>query len=144
MASVDMRGKTPSIKISLEKEKEVIDHINKFPRVESHYCRAKTKKQYLEPNLNITKMYNLYNKETEKPEKESYYRHIFCTKFNLDFHRPKKDRYGKCEIYKVAIKNGLTTHDMTDSNEKHLTLKNAMRLKKSEDLKGTIPTLASI
>lgn len=34
--------------------------IESFPKVESHYCRANTEKQYLEPDLTIAKMYILY------------------------------------------------------------------------------------
>lgn len=141
MAAEDLRGKTASRKISPEKEKKVVDHINSFPRIESHYCRAKTKKQYLDPNLTIETMYDLYAEKTNDPLKSSYYRYIFCTKFNLDFHQPKSDRCGKCEKYKKAKEHSLLTEDMSNVNELHLKLKHDMRDEKSKDVKGTVATL---
>ena len=36
-----------------DKIKSVVAHINSFPRDESHYCRAATHQQYLEPTLSI-------------------------------------------------------------------------------------------
>ena len=50
-------------RVSEEKKKgcfRVLEHINSFPIVESHYCRAKTNKKYLEAGLNIAKMYDFY------------------------------------------------------------------------------------
>ena len=38
----------------------ISDHINSFPRIESHYLRAQTKREYLEDDLNLAKMYDLY------------------------------------------------------------------------------------
>lgn len=34
----------------------VREHINRFPRVDSHYCRANSTKEYLHSNLNVQKM----------------------------------------------------------------------------------------
>ena len=58
----DMRGKAvpPHNKTPREKIDRVKKHIDKFPRVESHYCRASTTREYLDASLNINKMYNLY------------------------------------------------------------------------------------
>ncbi|KAF0752902.1 Uncharacterized protein FWK35_00015462, partial [Aphis craccivora] len=36
-----------------------IQHIGKFPTTASHYCRADSNKQYLESNLNVSKMYKM-------------------------------------------------------------------------------------
>lgn len=49
-------------------------------------------------------MYELYTESTNNPVKESFYRYIFCNKFNLDFHRPKSNKCGKCKEYAVAEK----------------------------------------
>ena len=43
-----------------EKMQAVKDHINLFPRIESHYTRKSTKRMYLDPSLSITKMYQLF------------------------------------------------------------------------------------
>jgi len=40
--------------------KSVTEHISSFPRVESHYRRANSQKEYLEDGLNISRMYNLF------------------------------------------------------------------------------------
>ncbi|CAG9830745.1 unnamed protein product [Diabrotica balteata] len=39
---------------------QVKDHINSFPRIESHYCRRDSTKNYLNEDLNISIMYRLY------------------------------------------------------------------------------------
>lgn len=75
-----------------------------FPTVQSHYCRKDTR-QYLEENLNVTKMYDLYVQKCNKkwkvnPEKLSFYRHIFNTEFN--FHQPTKDACMFWECYNTS------------------------------------------
>ena len=39
---------------------KVRQHINSFDRIESHYCRKQSQKEYLAGSLNISKMYSLY------------------------------------------------------------------------------------
>ena len=38
----------------------ISDHIDKFPRVESHYCREKSTREYLSPELTRRLMYNMF------------------------------------------------------------------------------------
>ncbi|KAG5875583.1 hypothetical protein JTB14_004741 [Gonioctena quinquepunctata] len=56
-------------------------HINKFPKIQSHYCRAKSTREYLHPDPTISKMYSLFLEEQNevKGEKPSIttYRNIF-------------------------------------------------------------------
>ena len=54
-----MRGKTPpsANKTSEARVYGVRYHIESFPTVESHYTRKMSKRQYLNGNLSITKMY---------------------------------------------------------------------------------------
>ena len=73
----------------------VADHINSFSIVESHYCRSRTVKRYLDPSLSVSAMYRLYtdlceSKGLEKVSQDKY-RKIFDYDFNYGFHRPKKD-----------------------------------------------------
>ena len=81
---------------------EVKDHISTFPAVESHYCRASTCRKYLDPTLNVTKMYEDYcTKHKEKgqePLGKSSYKCIFKRDFKLAFHKPKKDACKTCNI----------------------------------------------
>uniref|UniRef100_A0A6P7H5J0 Uncharacterized protein LOC114347285 isoform X2 n=1 Tax=Diabrotica virgifera virgifera TaxID=50390 RepID=A0A6P7H5J0_DIAVI len=81
-------------------KQNIIDHINLFPRVPSHYCRKDTGKQYLASDLNVQIMYDLYKEDCLNkkinPEKLWYYRNIFNTECNLSFHTPRKDLCDKC------------------------------------------------
>ena len=80
-------------------------HINSIPRVESHYCRATTNKEYVAPGLSISLLYEKYvekcNETGRTPGKIHLYREIFNFEFNIAFHVPKKDRCDVCEAIKV-------------------------------------------
>ncbi|KAJ8930926.1 hypothetical protein NQ314_016225 [Rhamnusium bicolor] len=103
----DKRGRhdTRLHKISNETVDAVKDHINQFPAESSHYSRHKIfNKKYLSPELNITKMYNLYIEdcdEKKRPEmykvKKCTYSKIFSTNFNLSFGHPKSDTCSTCD-----------------------------------------------
>lgn len=90
---------------------EIKSHIEKFPTIESHYCRASTKRKYLNPTLSITKTYELYLQDCKSRELDikyficlTVYRNIFCKNFNLDFYESKKDQCLLCETYKKLSK----------------------------------------
>ena len=95
----DYRGKHDNRPNSYPDEmlNEVRQHIESFPVMESHYCRKDTKKKYLEENLNLSKMYSMYEFD-KKEKKEDYvaeqkYCKIFNTEYNYSFFLPKKDGY---------------------------------------------------
>lgn len=94
--------------MSSETENSVIEHINLYPRVESHYLRARTKREYLEEGLTIQKMFDSYKPwvEVKKPDLKRanlrQYTDIFNSKFNISFFKPKKDRCNICETWKNA------------------------------------------
>lgn len=70
----DGRGsRVPINKTSTESEQKVVDHINTFPRLESHYCRKKLKRQYLDSKLTIAKMYRLYKEQLTAAKAMVYY-----------------------------------------------------------------------
>ena len=46
--------------VSDEQKNGVISHIDSFPVIRPHYCRAKKNKKYLETGLSIQKMYDFY------------------------------------------------------------------------------------
>lgn len=54
------RGKNKKKYISDTELDKVRAHINRFPRMESHYCRKDSKKEYLEGTLNIRTMFRLF------------------------------------------------------------------------------------
>ena len=85
-------------------------HIRSFPTVPSHYTRRDTKREYLAPDLNIRKMWQLYVEECqdggEKHLSERQYRSIFNNNFNFSFHVPKKDQCATCDRYETKRKEG--------------------------------------
>ena len=60
VVKADGRGKKCHSNVTKEHREIVIAHINSFPVIDSHYCRAKTNKKYAQPGLNIERMYDLY------------------------------------------------------------------------------------
>ena len=92
----DHRGRQEKIrKIPDSDRARVIEHINSFPALSSHYSRAKSPYgKYLAPDLNISKMYELYcdwlieNYSEDHPVTESFYRNIFNIEFNIGFIPP--------------------------------------------------------
>lgn len=109
----DQRGrKEPSNKISQERIDSIKEHINKFPHYTSHYSRRDNpNRKYLDPRLNLKLMYDLYvtfcrDEKQVEPVKESFYRHIFNTQFNLSFHRPNTDTCVTCDKLQIIIDHG--------------------------------------
>ena len=77
---------------------QVQEHINRFPRMESHYCRANSSYQYLSSDLNFSIMYEMYKKENPSGASIGLYKSVFKS-LHLKFHHPKKDMCGLCETY---------------------------------------------
>ena len=107
-------------------------HINTLPKIESHYCRSTSKKWYLDRNLNIQKMYELYETDFDekglKKVKASMYHSIFVNEFNLDFHIPKMDRCDSCEEMKTVKNNRIfVSEEHVHEHNVHITEKTAMR-----------------
>lgn len=67
------------------KNLEVKAHINKFPRYKSHYCRNRIETEYLNSELNLAKLYEMYKEGHQEPVGESTYKRIFYKHFNLKF-----------------------------------------------------------
>lgn len=88
----DQRGRhTPKTKKSEEVKERVREHINSFP-AEKINNKDRSTRRYLDANLSIAAMHKLYVqkcKEDGIPDsdivKESYYREMFKTEFNLGF-----------------------------------------------------------
>ncbi|ESP04103.1 hypothetical protein LOTGIDRAFT_171075 [Lottia gigantea] len=117
----------PVNKTMPDKVNDVEEYIRSFPKVDSHYCRSSTKRDYLEPTLNIRMMYRLYNESCGdrgmEPVKENVYRKIFNEKFNLGFHKPSKDMCDSCALYDNLKKaDGLTKEHQT-ARDAHLARK---------------------
>jgi len=102
-------------KLPLEKTNRVKNHINLFPRVESHYYLRDSFKKYYSSDINNSTMYRLYceqiktenymisSEHQEIPVNINIYRKIFNEfKPKLGFYMAKKDQCTKCNIFKDA------------------------------------------
>lgn len=94
-------NKTPDVSVE-----RVTKQIERFPVMESHYCRRSTSRMYLDSNLSISKMYELYTNDCKNDSAEPVslitYRRIFCKNYNYSFFKPKKDQCLTCTNYKNA------------------------------------------
>lgn len=109
-------------------------HINRFPKVESHYCRASSTKQYLHSDLSVSKMHAMYAQEYSGPlpvPSIATYKRVFLEN-KLDFHRPKKDMCSLCITYREG--NEETKAKLKLKYENHIEEKIKVREIK-EDLK---------
>lgn len=96
--------------ISEEIKERIREHIQSFPRRQSHYSRRDNdRRNYLPENLSIAEMYRLYLAKYEPQAgdnpvvKDWLYRKIFNTDFNLSFGYPRSDTCQVCDGLKVAI-----------------------------------------
>lgn len=103
---LDERGRAKSgfKAVDIKITESVIEHINSFPRVESHYTRKDSNQDYLEEALTLSRMYALYVVKTKEIGKigksiatKHHYYDVFNTRFNISFHKPKKDQCDVCE-----------------------------------------------
>lgn len=86
----------------MEDTEKIRSHINRFDRVESHYIRANSSREYLHSDLNLKKMYRMFEEENNgQPHIPSFskYRNVFVS-MNLTFHHPKKDLCSLCVSYR--------------------------------------------
>ena len=111
----DLRGKMGNTKFCDDAVNEVIDHIKSSPIMVSHYVREQTNHHYMSSDLNAVKSYTFYReKKTMHKVGEQTFRNIFNEKFNIGFHKPKKDQ---CEVC-IEFQNA-TPDKLPDLNEKH-------------------------
>uniref|UniRef100_A0A6P7GN78 Uncharacterized protein LOC114344462 n=1 Tax=Diabrotica virgifera virgifera TaxID=50390 RepID=A0A6P7GN78_DIAVI len=110
---------TPSDTIQLVK-----DHIDSFPRIESHYCRRDSQKQYLSPDLNISKMYRLYKNDfCMQKNVQAVSLFVYQKTFHeydprLDFYKPKKDQCSLCNSYNIAKDKGPLQEDYNNHKQR--------------------------
>lgn len=106
---------------------EIQKHMDRFPRVESHYCRSSSSKEYLHPDLTKPRMYNMFLEvwgPRPNPPSYSLYRTVFKDN-NLSFHRPKKDQCTLCLMYRQG--NPSEKEQLKDRYETHIAEKIKVR-----------------
>ena len=72
---------TPYNKTEQTKLLRIREHIESFPKVASHYIRKTSTRQFVGPELNIFRMYDLYQEKCEldcgEPTSNYIYRKVF-------------------------------------------------------------------
>ena len=129
--AVDLRGNNNgNNRISEERIAPVVEHIKSFKTVESHYVRKESKFQYSPEDLNIRKMWKMYKDmcvaKSVEYENEQFYRKVFVEKFNLKFHRLKKDACDKCTSF-LNTPDERRTDAMCEEFKSHQNEKEAAR-----------------
>lgn len=109
--TLDKRGHSkPQNKKTPQVIKSVIDHINKLPSYESHYCRKETAKKYLPPHYTIQLAYDQYKKSISEPVSRTLYQKYF-KECGLKIKNSKKDTCSKCDSLTIQATNISCTED---------------------------------
>ncbi|CAG4992766.1 unnamed protein product [Colias eurytheme] len=134
----DFRGKHHSHKtLPSELLDDIRKHIKSIPKIESHYVRATSSKEYIDGGKTIKDLYSDFVKQQEENNKETgnyiaYYK-IFTLEFNLSFFQPKKDQCDLCESFKNSTDE--KKRELEDKYNKHIEEKSLSRIEKQEDRK---------
>ncbi|KAF2887174.1 hypothetical protein ILUMI_18999 [Ignelater luminosus] len=126
-------------KTSKKQRVTMINHINKFPRYISHYCRAtRNNKEFLPIEMTVTLMHKLYTEENSTHVSLSAYRKIFYKEFNLKTKIPKKDTCNKCDSYQAKIQkitsNNKEKQNVSSEHYRHLEEAELARKQMNSDL----------
>lgn len=135
----DMRGRHSHHK-TLNKDlvNDIRQHIQSIPKIESHYLRATTSRQYINGGKTIKDLYNDFVDQQKSYDKEfgnyiAYYK-IFTTEFNLSFFQPKKDQCNLCMSYNNSIDEKKI--EMEEKFNSHIEEKALSRIQKQGDRKN--------
>jgi len=116
--------------INEDARKSVVNFLSKLPKLPSHYCRASSEKEYLEPQFqSISELHRVYIEHDDK--NLTACRQVFAEEFcrlNLGLFKPKKDECDTCTGYKVG---NVSEEDYTN----HVLNKEEARTEKSKDKK---------
>lgn len=133
--SKDFRGgRKQSLKIrDSTLRQQVQEHINRFPRAESHYCRKNTSREYLHSELSLPKMYLMFKEECGRNNQEvacyTLYSQVF-KEMKLSFNRPKKDQCSLCNSFLRG--SDQEKLELADRYDLHIKEKRAVRLLKTK------------
>lgn len=136
----DQRGKHGQHKkIDASIKDGIRQHIDSIPRIESHYCRANTAREFIDGGKTIVDLHKDYVNEC-KAKQLPYgnyilYHRIFVNEYNLAFFQPKKDQCEDCTAYFNA--NDKTKEQLKTSYDKHLNEKTMSRQEKEKDKNNT-------
>ncbi|XP_026743215.1 uncharacterized protein LOC113504908 [Trichoplusia ni] len=132
----DMRGRHNKHRtLSSELTSDIRKHILSIPKMESHYVRASTSRQFIDGGKTIKDLYKDFVEDQKKDSKEfgnyiAYYT-IFTKEFNLSFFQPKKDQCDLCLSYKNSVEE--KKKELEEKFNTHLEEKALSRHEKQED-----------
>ncbi|CAH2107147.1 unnamed protein product [Euphydryas editha] len=113
----------------------VKDFINSIPRIESHYLRAQTTREFISSDKSLADIYRDYKRLRERDElpvaTSSTFNRIFNTEFNISFFVPKKDQCDLCERFKNSDEK--EKRKLIQEYEEHLKEKTLARTEKEND-----------
>lgn len=121
-----------------EEREKAIKHIESFPKYQSHYSRSHTSKLYLAPNLNIRKMYGLYQDRsiTATPISYPVYAKLFRG-LGYKFKCPSIDTCKTCDHLQNTIKSAKCDEErmkLVDEKDLHLKLADDAYKQKRTDI----------
>ena len=142
----EKRGKHGNqIQISDNIRNNIKRHIDLFPRVEGHYVRKTSQREYLESGLSLQKMYRLYtswcNENNLEKGKFWLYDDIFSSQYNISFHTPRKDQCTACREYEVSNEEKKAV--LQTKYEAHIQNKELARTEKDNDKKKAVEAESS-
>ena len=131
--SEDNRGRHNNHrKLEADLHNSIVEHISSIPRVESHYSRSDSAREYIDGALSIADMHRNYEEQRVASGKSAAnyaaYLQIFNTEFNIGFFKPKKDQCDFCESYKNSSEEEKV--NMQQSFDKHQKEKQLSREEK--------------
>nr|CAH7714926.1 unnamed protein product [Callosobruchus chinensis] len=100
----ERRGGDRVSKKSLSKKNKIREFIASLPASESHYNRNKSARIYLSCELNLKKLYQMYNtRNNDYKVSLTMFKNVFYNNFNIGFKSPACDVCGTCLNLKHAI-----------------------------------------
>lgn len=132
--------RTGNNKLSDEKINEIKNHINSFPRYVSHYKRETIIAEYLNPELNLAKMYKLFKEVWNKkypgavPPSISSYGKAFH-KMGLKIKPLKTDTCKNCDKFAHQIAVAKDTAELEIAKKKHWDQAASLKEQMNHDFK---------
>ncbi|KAL0840311.1 hypothetical protein ABMA28_015581 [Loxostege sticticalis] len=133
----ERRGKHENhgTKISNDLLAEVKKHIESIPRIESHYLRKQTTREFIEGGKTLTDLYRDYRKDCQNNGRDfvkiNIYRKVFKEDYNISFFTPKKDQCCDCVAFENA--SPVDKEKMEEKYRLHLKEKDLSREEKLRD-----------
>lgn len=127
-------------------KEDIRKHIESIPKIESHYIRKNSTRDYIEGDKTIADLHRDYVQLCKSPEDGNVrpygnyimYRKIFTEEYNISLFTPRKDQCELCHSYQTA--EGNEKEQLKVAYENHIIEKDLSRLQKETDKNKVSPT----